>query len=128
MGQRRNEPKQGPTRGENDQSEDVRAHDYAYQDNGSSKIEERTPVQIRGREQARSQANKRSRKDQDQEESEEQGQEDVFGIQGQAPKRRKNVAPPASPEIEMEQVPEPGEEVPQFDAFSEVCTFSLYFN
>jgi len=123
MGQRRNEPKQGPTRGENDQSKDARAHDYAYQDHGSSKIKERTPVQIRGQGQARSQGNKRSRQDQDHDQSEEQGQEDVFSIQGQVSKRRKNEVPPHSPEVQMEQQQQEqgeNEDVPQFDAFSEV--------
>jgi hypothetical protein len=121
MGQRPNN--RGHTQGENVRSENTQSHDYAYQDNGITKPPAETPVHVRGQGQgqARSQGSKRSRQDQDEDQSEEQGQEDVFSTQGQVSKRRKNEVPPPSPEVEMEQPQQQDkEDVPQFDAFSEV--------
>ena len=121
MGQRQNN--QGHTQGENVRSENTQSHDYAFQNDGITKPPAKTPIHVRGhgQSQARSQGSKRSRKDQDENQSEEQGPEDVFSIQGQVSKRRKNEVPPPSPEIEMEQPQQQDkEDVPQFDAFSEV--------
>jgi hypothetical protein len=120
MGQRPNN--QGHTQGQNDQSEEIRSHDYAYQDNGIPETQENTPLNTRNQGQVRSRGSKRSRREQDQHEE----QEDVFRTQGQGqgqgPKRQKNEVPPPSPEVQMEPEEQQveGEEVPQFDAFSEV--------
>jgi len=120
MGQRPNN--QGPAEGEIDQSQDIKAHDYACQDNRITKAQAKTPAQIRGQGQDRSRGNKRSRRDQERDQSEEKTQEDVFSTQSQVSKRRKNEVSPPSPEVQMHQEPEQEEreDVPQFDAFSEV--------
>lgn len=121
MGHRRSGPNQDPVQRESYHSKDVRAHDYASQDTGNPGIREHTPLYTRSQDQgqARTQGGKRSRQDQ----SEDQG--DVFSAQG--PKRRKNETP-ATSEAEIEQEQGEGEDVPQFDAFSEVPPASHQVN
>jgi len=121
MGQRRSGPSQDPVQRESYDSEDVRAHDYASQDTGTPESQEHTPLYTRGQGhgQARHSGSKRSRQDQDKE------QGDVFSAQG--PKRRKNERP-ATSEAEIEPEQEEGEDVPQFDAFSEVPPASHALN